>query len=102
MLRQYRDFSTIDAGKRVRGTTEAGKNSVIYMGLISGSNKADYTCGKTTGTMEQGSTVLDIRCVFHFRPPRLLCNGYWITNEIISVNLSRIYLCRQKDPVTFY
>jgi hypothetical protein len=24
---------------------EAGKNSVIYMGLISGPNKADDTCG---------------------------------------------------------
>jgi hypothetical protein len=29
---------------------EAGKNSVIYMGLISGQNKADDTCGKTTVT----------------------------------------------------
>jgi hypothetical protein len=37
-----------------------GKNCVIYMGLISGPNKADDTCGKTTvtGTMERGSTVL--------------------------------------------
>ena len=41
----------------VRGTMEAGKNSVICMGLISGPNKADDTCGKTTGTMERGSTV---------------------------------------------
>jgi hypothetical protein len=60
MLRQDRDFSTIDAGKRqVRGTMEAGKNSAIYMGLISGPNKADDTCGKmtVTGTMERGSTV---------------------------------------------
>jgi hypothetical protein len=29
---------------------EAGKNSVIYMGLISGPNKADDTCGRTTVT----------------------------------------------------
>jgi hypothetical protein len=36
---------------------EAGKNSVSYMGLILGPNKADDTCGKTTGTMERGSTV---------------------------------------------
>jgi hypothetical protein len=58
MLRQDRDFSTIDAGKR--GTTEAGKNSVIYTGLILGPNKADDACGKTTvtGTMERGFTVL--------------------------------------------
>jgi hypothetical protein len=35
------------------------KNSVIYMGLISGPNKADDTCGKTTvtGTMERGITI---------------------------------------------
>jgi hypothetical protein len=38
---------------------EAGKNSVIYMGLISGPNKADDTCGRTTvtGTMDRGFTV---------------------------------------------
>jgi hypothetical protein len=38
---------------------EAGKNSVIYMGLVPGPNKADDICGKTkvTGTMQQGSTV---------------------------------------------
>jgi hypothetical protein len=38
---------------------EAGKNSVIYMGLISGPIKADDTCGKTTvtGTMDRGFTV---------------------------------------------
>jgi hypothetical protein len=46
MLGQDRDFSMIDAG--VRGTMEAGKNSVIYMGLISGPNKTDDTCGKMT------------------------------------------------------
>jgi hypothetical protein len=40
---------------------EAGKNSVIYMGLISGPNKADDTCGPTTvtGTMDRGFTVLN-------------------------------------------
>jgi hypothetical protein len=38
---------------------EAGKSSVIYMGLISGPNKADDTCGPTTvtGTMDRGFTV---------------------------------------------
>jgi hypothetical protein len=38
---------------------EAGKNSVIYMRLISGPNKADDTCGPTTvtGTMDRGFTV---------------------------------------------
>jgi hypothetical protein len=38
---------------------EAGKNSVIYMGLISGPNKADDTCGRTTvtGTMDRGFTA---------------------------------------------
>jgi hypothetical protein len=40
---------------------EEGK-SVIYTRLISGPNKADDTCGKTTaGTMEQGSTVSVVR-----------------------------------------
>jgi hypothetical protein len=40
---------------------EAGENSVIYMGLISGPNKADDTCGRTTvtGTMDRGFTVLE-------------------------------------------
>jgi hypothetical protein len=39
---------------------EAGKNSVTYMGLISGPNKADDTCGATTvtGTTDIGFTVL--------------------------------------------
>jgi hypothetical protein len=37
-----------------RGMMEVEKNSVIYMGLISGPNKADDTCGKM---MERGSTV---------------------------------------------
>jgi hypothetical protein len=39
---------------------EAGKNSVIYMGLVPGPNKADNICGKT-GTMQRVSTV----CPFH-------------------------------------
>jgi hypothetical protein len=36
-----------------------GKNSVIYMGLVPGLNKADNICGKTkvTGMMQLGSTV---------------------------------------------
>jgi hypothetical protein len=43
----------------VRGTIEVGKNSVIYMGLIPGPNKADNLCGKmtVTGRMHRGSTV---------------------------------------------
>ena len=38
---------------------EAGRNSVIYMRLVPGPNKADNICGKTqvTGTMQRGSTV---------------------------------------------
>jgi hypothetical protein len=38
---------------------EAGKNSVIYMGLNLGPNKADDTCWPTTvtGTMDRGFTV---------------------------------------------
>jgi hypothetical protein len=38
---------------------EAGKNSVIYMGLVPGPNKADNTCRKTkvTGMMQRGSTI---------------------------------------------
>jgi hypothetical protein len=36
------------------GPMDAGKNSVIYMGLVLGPNKADNICGKTkvTGTMQ--------------------------------------------------
>jgi hypothetical protein len=42
-----------------------GKNSVIYMGLISGPNKADDTCRKTTvtGMMARGSTVHTLQAV---------------------------------------
>ena len=38
---------------------EVGKNSVIYMVLVPGPNKADNICGKTKvmGAMQQGSTV---------------------------------------------
>jgi hypothetical protein len=38
---------------------EAGKNIVMYMGLIPGPKKTDEICGKTmvTGTMHRGSTV---------------------------------------------
>jgi hypothetical protein len=41
---------------------EAGKNSVIYMGLISRPNKADDTCGRTTvtGTTDRGFTVYGV------------------------------------------
>jgi hypothetical protein len=46
---------------------EAGKNSVIYMGLISGPNKADNTCGPTmvTGTMDRGFTVYAVPKITH-------------------------------------
>jgi hypothetical protein len=39
---------------------EVGKNSVMYMGLVPGPNKADNICGKTKvmGSMERGCTVL--------------------------------------------
>jgi hypothetical protein len=47
-----------------------GKNGVIYMGIISGPNKADDTCGKTTGTMERGSTVLMSVACQHEEKPR--------------------------------
>jgi hypothetical protein len=49
----------------VRGPMEAGKNSVIYTGLVPGPNKADIICGKTkvTGTMQRGSTVYICVCV---------------------------------------
>jgi hypothetical protein len=38
---------------------EAGKISVIYMGLVPGPNKADNICGKmkVMGTMQRSSTV---------------------------------------------
>jgi hypothetical protein len=59
MLRQDRDFSTIGAGKRQFEEQLRREKSVIYMGLISGPNKADDTCGRTTvtGTMDRGFTV---------------------------------------------
>jgi hypothetical protein len=43
----------------VRGPMKAGKNSVIYMGLVPGPNKADNICEKTKvmGTKQRGSTV---------------------------------------------
>jgi hypothetical protein len=44
----------------VRGTTEAEKNSVIYMGLIPGPNKTDEICRKTMvmGMMHRCSSIL--------------------------------------------
>ena len=43
----------------VRGPMEAGKNSVIHMGLVPGPHKADNICVKmkVMGTMQWGSTV---------------------------------------------
>jgi hypothetical protein len=60
MLRQDRDFSMIEAIKRqFEDRWRRGKNSVIYMWLVPGPNKADNICGKTkvTGMMQRGSTV---------------------------------------------
>jgi hypothetical protein len=106
MLHQDRDFSTLDAGKRHRGTMEAEKNSVIYMGLISGPNTADDTCGKTTetGTMGRGFTVYSNTCILN--PD--LCWIFWNVNcciyqgrfvfhhsyilHIVNVALSLLYV----------
>jgi hypothetical protein len=60
MLRQDRDFSTIGAGKRqFEEQWRREKIVLLFMGLISGPNKADDTCGRTTvtGTMDRGFTV---------------------------------------------
>jgi uncharacterized LabA/DUF88 family protein len=69
MLRQDRDFSTIGAGKRQFEEQWRRGKSVTYMGLISGPNKADDTCGRTTvtGTMDRGFTVL--RVIEHIASP---------------------------------
>jgi hypothetical protein len=42
---------------------EAGKNGVVYMGLVPGPNKADNICGKTKvmGMMQRGSTVYTVK-----------------------------------------
>jgi hypothetical protein len=52
---------------------EAEKNSVIYMGLISGPNKADDTCERTTvtGTLDRGFTVY-IKCIIFTIKPHLI------------------------------
>jgi hypothetical protein len=55
MLRQERDFSMIKAIKRqFEDRWRQEKNSVTYMGLVPGSNKADNISGKTkvTGTIQ--------------------------------------------------
>jgi hypothetical protein len=55
---------------------EAGKNSVIYMGLISGPNKSDDTCGPTTitGKMDRGFTVLYLELNISVQLPyKLFC-----------------------------
>jgi hypothetical protein len=48
----------------VWGTMEAGKNSVICMGLILGPNKTGEICGKmmVMGTMHRGSTLCVCVC----------------------------------------
>jgi hypothetical protein len=61
---------------------EAGKNSVIYMGLISGPNKADDTCGRTTviGTMDRGFTV------FVYLSFAIVCStGEWLVDISFTV-----------------
>jgi hypothetical protein len=63
---------------------EAGKISVIYMGLIPGPNKTDEICGKTmaTGTMHRGSTAL---VKFHLVISELSFN--FVISELNSVCL---------------
>jgi hypothetical protein len=48
---------------------EAGKNSVIYMGLVPGPNKADNICGKmkVMVTMQRGSTVFILPHVYGYK-----------------------------------
>jgi hypothetical protein len=65
---------------------EAGKNSVIYMGLVPGPNKADNICGKTkvTGTMLRGFTVF--RYLLDELPKQLLLTAwYHILFEYITL-----------------
>jgi hypothetical protein len=45
----------------VRGPTAAGKNCVIYMGLVPGPNKADNICGKTIVTGTRFHCIYDIK-----------------------------------------
>jgi hypothetical protein len=59
---------------------EAGKNSVIYMGLISGPSKADDTCGKTTVMGTRFHCIPKTRC-------SLSCNGHATLNGNITVSL---------------
>jgi hypothetical protein len=48
---------------------ELGKNSVTYMGLVLGTNKADNICGKikVMGTMQRGSTVYASTTIFRHK-----------------------------------
>jgi hypothetical protein len=70
---------------------EAGKNSVIYMGLILGPNKADDTCGATTvmGTMDRGFTVIVSLCDLKStsRGPSVLKNTTNITLPAYACDL---------------
>ena len=47
---------------------EEGKNSVIYMGLVLGPNKADNIFGKTNvmGRVQRGSTVYAVQHFQHY------------------------------------
>jgi hypothetical protein len=52
-----------------RSRNNGGGKNVIYMGLISGPNNTDDTCGKTTvtGTMDRGFTVCIYIYVFKLK-----------------------------------
>jgi hypothetical protein len=67
----------------VQGTMDAGKYSIIYVGLILGPNKTDKICGKTMvmRTLHWGSTVyLFWRLLFetHLLLAISNVNVYWI------------------------
>ena len=53
--------SNDQCGKTIlRGTIDAGKNYIVFMGLNSGPGTANDECGKTmnAGTIDRGSTAL--------------------------------------------
>jgi hypothetical protein len=67
---------------------EAGKNSVIYMGLISGPNKADDTCGRTTvtGTMHRGFTVFAPKTCSPLKSPAYNNESFSYCNFLICIS----------------
>jgi hypothetical protein len=104
---------------------EAGKNSIIYMGLISGPNKADDTCGPTTvtGTMDRGFTVFtdnDVNTVFNnflntylrifyssFPLKKISCRSFtkaWLTTGIKTscINKRKLFLIPEIVMILIY